>query len=566
QTLAPLLDGKTPEQAAQLRILDPACGSGSFLIGAYQFLLDWYLHAYTADSPEEHERNGILRRVTTRNGAEWRLTIKARKDILTNNLYGVDIDSRAVETTKLSLLLRALEGETDETINLQLLSWRERALPDLGRNIQCGNALISSDFERFAAQHGLQLSEADYARLNYFDWQSAFPKVFAEGGFDAVIGNPPYSAELTDYERDYLKKRYPIGTTNTAALMMVQAHRLLKAQGAIGMIVPKSFTYASTWQKTRAFFEPELVQLVDVGRAWREVSLEQSIFIARKGTSSDTYLSSVRQGKAVIGAERIDKADCRTFGFFLNGVSSAELRIAKKVASAGVMLGDLVTNTRGGMLQSRVSQSGGNFQVIGGKNISRWTLDGCKGYLQLSEAEIERLPQNVFVQRRSLLVQNIVTYVRTPVESVRIVGAIPEDEQLGHIVILDTVNQLVNGSLLASEYLLALLHAKLINWYVYRFIFARASITMHFDGVVTDRIPVRALDLSKPDERAMHDQIAAAVRTLLSLHKQLATAASPAARQPLQRRVHALERQLDEWIYQLYGLSAEEIALVEGEA
>jgi hypothetical protein len=566
QTLTPLLEGKTPAQAARLRILDPACGSGSFLIGAYQFLLDWYLRAYSADSPEKHERKGILRRVTTKNGFEWRLSIQARKDILTNNLYGVDIDSRAVETTKLSLLLRALEGETDETINQQLQLWRTRALPDLGRNIQCGNALIGPDFEHFAAQRGLQLSAADYARINHFDWHGAFPKVFAEGGFDAVIGNPPYSAELADYERDYLKKRYPIGSTNTAALMMVQAHRLLKDKGVIGMIVPKSFTYASTWQKTRSFFEPELAHLVDVGRAWREVNLEQSIFVALKGAPSEVYLSSVRQGKAITGSERIDKADCRKFGFFLNGISSAELRIAKKVASVGAMLGDFVTNTRGGMLQSKVGKTPSQFEVIGGTNIARWRFDGRKGYLQLPDEEIERLPHHAFVQSGSLLVQNIVTHVRTPVGGIRIVGTLPDADHIQHIVILDTVNQLANRSPMASEYLLALLHAKLINWYVYRFIFAKASITMHLDGVVTNRIPVKALDLSKPKERAMHDQIVAAVQTLLDLHKQLATAASPATQQPLQRRIAALERKIDEWVYQLYGLSAEEIALIEGEA
>ncbi len=562
QTLAPLLADKTPDQAAALRILDPACGSGSFLIGAYQFLLDWYLRAYCQSAPEQAERQGLLRRVSAAGGAEWRLTLKARKQILLNHIYGVDIDSRAVETTKLSLLLRALEGETNESLRAQLQLWRERILPDLGRNIQCGNALIGLDFEAFAARRACQLSAEEFARVNSFDWQRAFAPILAEGGFDAVIGNPPYGAELSDCEREYLGKRYDIGTTNTAALMMLQAHRLLKKGGFLGMIVPKSFAYASTWQKARAFFAPELVALVDVGRVWREVNLEQVILIVRKGVPTEQYASSVRQGKQIVETCRIAKADCERFGFLLNATDEAELRLAKKIAERGTPLGALVTNTRGGMLQAEVGDAPSAFQVIGGAHISRWRLDGRKGYLQRSAAEIERLPRNAFVQEGSLLVQNIVSHVRNGL-GIRIVGALADAEIARNTLILDTVNQLVNRSPMASAYLLAMLHSKLINWYVYRFIFARATITMHFDGKVTDRVPIKTLDLTRPAERAMHDQIVAAVQNIRALHEQLAAAASPAARTPLQRRIEALERQLDQWIYQLYDLSAEEIALIE---
>ena len=78
--------------------------------------------------------------------ALWRLTTAERKRILLNNIYGVDIDSQAVEVTKLSLLLKVLEGENEETINQQLKMFHERALPDLGSNIKCGNSLIGPDF------------------------------------------------------------------------------------------------------------------------------------------------------------------------------------------------------------------------------------------------------------------------------------------------------------------------------------------------------------------------------------------------------------------------------------
>ena len=97
----------------QLRILDPACGSGSFLLGAYQYLLDWHRDWYVGDDPEKHGRGQGSPRSTRRPRGEWRLTTAERKRILLNNIYGVDIDPQAVEVTKLSLLLKVLEGETE---------------------------------------------------------------------------------------------------------------------------------------------------------------------------------------------------------------------------------------------------------------------------------------------------------------------------------------------------------------------------------------------------------------------------------------------------------------------
>ncbi len=119
----------TPKLAAKLRILDPACGSGSFLLGAYQKLLDWHRNWYMADGPEKHPKE-----IVPAPGGGWRLTTAEKKRILVNNIYGVDIDPQAVEVTKLSLLLKVLEGETKESL-AQVLFAKQRALPDLDRGL-----------------------------------------------------------------------------------------------------------------------------------------------------------------------------------------------------------------------------------------------------------------------------------------------------------------------------------------------------------------------------------------------------------------------------------------------
>src|SRR5206468_3252486 len=140
-TVGKLLEGKTPRQAAKLRILDPACGSGSFLIGAYQYLLNWHRDRYVDAGPAKHTRELYQGR-----GGAWHLTTSEKKRILLNNIFGVDIDPQAVEVTKLSLLLKVLEGESQESLARQLRMFHERALPDLASNIKCGNSLIGPDF------------------------------------------------------------------------------------------------------------------------------------------------------------------------------------------------------------------------------------------------------------------------------------------------------------------------------------------------------------------------------------------------------------------------------------
>ena len=151
-TVGKLLEGKTVRQAAgnvkggrPLRILDPACGSRSFLIVAYQYLLDWYLAQYTADKPETWAKRKTPVLFKDKHG-EWRLTTAERKRILLDHIHGVDIDAQAVEVTKLSLLLKVLEDESAETIGQSRALFHERALPDLANNIKCGNSLIGPDF------------------------------------------------------------------------------------------------------------------------------------------------------------------------------------------------------------------------------------------------------------------------------------------------------------------------------------------------------------------------------------------------------------------------------------
>jgi hypothetical protein len=201
-TVGKLLEGKTARQASKFKILDPACGSGSFLLGAYQFLLDWHRDRYVDEGPDKHRKE-----LFQGCGGAWHLTSAEKKRILLNNIFGVDIDPQAVEVTKLSLLLKVLEGESQQTLEHQLLLYHERALPDIGSNIRCGNSLIGPDF-----YDGKQLTlfdEEERYRINAFDWNAEFPAIMKAGGFEVVIGNPPYVRQegVSDF-KSYFSRKY----------------------------------------------------------------------------------------------------------------------------------------------------------------------------------------------------------------------------------------------------------------------------------------------------------------------------------------------------------------------
>ena len=259
-TVGKLLEDKTPATASKLNILDPACGSGSFLIGAYQYLLDWHLKKHQ----EYLKKKRRIPRITIPDsekthsaiyqgaGGDWRLTLYEKKRILLNNIYGVDIDDQAVEVTKLSLLLKVLEGES------QMHLFHERILPDLGSNIKCGNSLIGPDF--YENQSMDLFDEKERYRINVFDWKAEFPEILggANPGFDAVVGNPPYIRLQTMQipELDYYRQTFISagqGNYDIYIVFIEKGFCLLRKQGVFGMILPHKFFQADYGQKIRKF-------------------------------------------------------------------------------------------------------------------------------------------------------------------------------------------------------------------------------------------------------------------------------------------------------------------------
>ncbi|HLF26716.1 MAG TPA: N-6 DNA methylase [Anaerolineae bacterium] len=320
-TVGKLIEGKSPKQLRTFRVVDIACGSGSFLLGAYQCLLDYYLHWYIDHDLAKHPD------AVWKHGEEWRLTVAERKRILTTHIFGVDIDRQAVEVTKLSLLLKVLEGESDETLGKQLAMFPERALPNLDANIKCGNSLIGPDY--FAGQ--LMPDADELRRVNPFDWWQEFPEIMKAGGFDCVIGNPPYiriqtMKEWAPLEVELYKQKYVVAGTGNYDIYVVFVEKglsLLNKSGRLGFILPHKFFNSK-------YGEP-LRRLIAEGRHLEHVVHfgDQQVFVG-----ATTYTTLMFLDKAGSGECRFAKVDdlaaWRSTGVATEGIVLAESITAKE--------------------------------------------------------------------------------------------------------------------------------------------------------------------------------------------------------------------------------------------
>jgi len=275
-TIRILCENKTPSQVSEIKIVDPACGSGSFLLGAYQYLLDWHRDYYLQNP---NKKNPIT--------PDGRLTTTEKKKILLNNIYGVDIDANAVEVTKLSLLLKCMEGETRASIAQQINMFNERVLPTLDNNIKSGNSLIDTDY-----YDNNELDFGEERKIKPFNWEEEFNTILPRG-FDAVIGNPPYIKELGSKEifepvlKSKLGKLYHQGKMDFWYYFVHKGIDILKPNGFLAFITNSYWMRSDGASKLINRIEKEFIvnTIVDFDnyKVFEDVSGKHNISIFTKG-------------------------------------------------------------------------------------------------------------------------------------------------------------------------------------------------------------------------------------------------------------------------------------------
>ncbi len=599
QTVGKLVEGKKPGPrgaVSKLKILDPACGSGSFLLGAYQFLLDWHRDEYIKDGPEKWA-TGRTPRLYQTGADEWKLTTEERKRILLNNIYGVDIDPQAVEVTKLSLLLKVLEGEDEQTIAQQLALFHQRVLPDLANNIKCGNSLIGPDF--YEGQQVSLLDEGEMYRLNVFDWNSEFSEIMKNGGFDAVIGNPPYiSIESTskDVAGFYLKAyESAYGRVNAFSLFVEKAMVLLRNDGHCGLITSNRILTNSQLASLRKM-------MLEKTKIENILTFQKTVFKAAVDTTVITFQKSPLAQEHSIGicyeitdlARRefqVNKVQRSTFlandGHVFNvkqqekfmGIIGKVQETSRNLERFCDVKDGIILGTIKDLFLSDCAFDDTYEKWLEGNEVSRYTIEWTGRYIcydhSLIEEEMKRKREKAKkkaisaldfkkLSRSGIWLRNPRVFkqkkILTRQNAKRLIGAFDEKNyfvknSLHCILLKDKTYNL--------KYILGLINSRLMDFYFQNQIGNTGEIFSQMKIAYVKKLPIRPIDFTEPSDKALHGQMVKLVDRILALCQQLAEARIPQAKTVLQRQIETTDRQIDELVYELYGLTDEEIKIVE---
>lgn len=580
-TVGKLVEGKTPQQVGGLTkkyqpsrakgvrplvVLDPACGSGSFLLGAYQFLLDWYRDRYVEDGPKSHATGKAPRLFEHRSG-EWRLTTAERKRILLAHIHGVDIDSQAVETTKLSLLLKVLEGESAERLDATRRLFHERALPDLGSNIKCGNSLIGPDF--YNDRQMSMFDEEERLRINVFDWKVEFKEIMQGGGFDGVIGNPPYLfiTEVESVFRRYFEQLYSTVTYRFdlyGAFIEKCVSELLREGAAFGFIIPHTLLSNNSFKALRSLLarRTHLHHIVDIGPGVFAGARNETMLLFFQNSAPnatdhvDVIRTTVSQWPNGITCFKVPQnqwAD-RQGDVWLVQVNGPQTRLLARMKGFERQLGYFCTANQG-------LRTGDNQQYLsdrprgrkwrkaaGGKQLSRYgQIDDLYVLYEPSLLDAPRKPE-MFFSSSKILIQEIrnITLPR------RLVATLDNEGIIG----LQSTNviNLKPEADLDIRFILGLLNSAAVNLF-FKLLHPGNN---HIPSYQLLKIPIPV-----PEKRRTRNRMVDLVQTMLDLHKQLPAARTGHGRTVIQRQIDATDGQIDRLVYELYGLSDEEIRIVE---
>jgi len=276
-TVGKLIEGKSPAQIVEMKFADIACGSGSFLLGVYDLLIRYHTKFYN-DHPGKAKKGEVVER-----DDGLHLTLQKKREILLNNIFGVDIDMQAVEVAQLSLYLKLLQDETPGSTRAHQLEFHETLLPSLNKNITCGNSLIGTDI-----LDGELFEPVEKRNLNPMDFEQRFPEIMKRGGFDAIVGNPPYVRIQTSGERDlkYFSENYEaaVGNFDIYCLFVEQALSKLRPKGRFAYIIPHRFFKTDYGEGLRKLFVERggLQTIVDFDgfMVFEEASINTAIIVA----------------------------------------------------------------------------------------------------------------------------------------------------------------------------------------------------------------------------------------------------------------------------------------------
>ena len=545
ETVGRFIKEHSHNEIINVKILDPACGSGSFLIRAYDELLSY--HAYrSGKSVIELD--------------QWE-----RLPILIKNIFGVDLDMQAVEIARLNLLLRSLA--------------KRETLPSLADNIRQGNSLISGTEEELRSYFG-----DNWREKKPFNWEQEFKDIMANRGFDIVIGNPPYvTYQMSSEEKEFYKNLYASsisGKINTYRLFVHRALMVIKENGLFAFIIPNTWMSdknASNFRKMLlANFRIIAVHIFGE-KVFREVTQATTILVMQKDASAgekdyDIRIKLAETPEDLEGEEVLVKLSDVLFDkngdrVFVATFAPSSYRLKRKTEGRSARLAEIIEGVHTGEVQmdlyaeSIFDKGGkGKFPLIRGRNISRYHIDladrrlGAKWFT----------PPEGFVRGKNAMKKRILVLRRSNIAQAQRIkaGLLDSVSEQSPIFAENGVNFILTKENNYSEkYILGLLNSKLLNW-----LFKLSSSNTQINALDLLQLPIRRIDFDNPSEKKMHDDLVALVDKMLELNKRLAPIRNTPCneRDELRREINRTDNEIDNLVYGLYELTEEERKIVEG--
>jgi type I restriction-modification system DNA methylase subunit len=606
-TVGKLIEGKSPKQIERIKILDPACGSGSFLLGAYQYLIDYHLNYYRNHSKDAQSLHFDV--YLKFNPEDFALPLHEKAKLLRNNLFGVDIDAQAVEVTMMSLYLKALEGERG------MLPRKQHLLPALGNNIKCGNSLIGYDIV-----DGQWFNDDAKDKINPFDWTSktaGFGELVENGGFDAVIGNPPYvRQELLGDFKDYFQQHYEVyhGTADLYAYFIEKGVSLLKKDGLFSYIVANKWMRASYGESLRKWMKKQRIEeITDFGDlpVFENATTYPCIIRIRKGNAAAKF--SATQVKTLDFASLADYVSEQCFTVNRTALSDSGWALVdeqsqvllNKLQSIGKPLGDYVQSKiyRGvltGLNEAFVIDDQTRRKLIKedkksaelikpfllGRDVKRYESQGGNSHLIFTrrgvdmkkypaiEAHLQQFKKQLTPKPadwkgtdwpgrkpgsyRWYEIQDSVDYYQEFEKPKIMWPEIAGSARFGY----DDAGYYANNKVFiipdGSKYLLGLLNSSLLRFFIENNCTDLQGNSYNFSGIFVSRTPIRIIDLNSPSEKAIHDRLVSLVDRMLDLNKKKTSLPQSAEREKIEREIAVTDEKIDEIVYGLYGITDEE--------
>jgi type I restriction-modification system DNA methylase subunit len=601
ETVGRFLQEHSYNENLNIKILDPACGSGSFLIRAYDELLNYHADVRSKSATEMDSFD--------------------RMPILTGNIFGVDLDQQAVEIARLNLLLRGLA--------------KRDHLPPLTDNIKRGNSLISGTDEELKGYFG-----KNWRDKHPFNWEYEFKDIMANGGFDVVIGNPPYiefkkldSALKTNLNDKFESAK---GKYDIYVAFLERSIFLLKSGGYLGFICPTMFMKRDYGKAIRGFLAKNctLRAFIDFSdnQIFGEALNYVGIFIFQKTIDLNNRCItrvlksnpnlSINEIANIIKSNDSDNTSIETYLSETNNFND-NIWFLKKTDSFDIssvlhrtkhtVLGDICNNIWEGIASGKDEvfyiekketinnqiENGLIHPLLRGKDVSRYSALVAINYnviypydLDTKEPISEDVLYNNYPNTYKYLTNNKnklkgrpyfdssgklwyeLWCERQPKQFQQIKIVVPEIANKNNFTIDYTgsffntkVYGLIKRDSISEDYkyLLGILNSTLLEKYYKSIAPPKAGGFFAYKTNYLIHLPIRRIDFNNPHEKAMHDKLVLLVERMLELNKKLAPIRNTRSDEcdELVKEIEKTDKEIDELVYQLYELTPEEIAIVE---